>query len=137
MLRDHRERLITCRSWQPQFIQDNFLIIGYHALRGFTTSGKGITVCTINPPANNFKPIFHIWQFTTQFIAAEFAANYLLEMGVSSRQIPSLIPAISSYDPPQEIILANEYRSANRNLLPSKSEDFTFRMLQTSLRSLG
>jgi hypothetical protein len=106
MLRDHKERWGICRSWQPQFIQDNFLLIGYHALRGFSTKGRGITVFTVSPPATDFKPSFHIWQFTTQFISAEFSASYLLEVGISSRQIPSLIEAIASYDPHKEIILA-------------------------------
>lgn len=106
MLRDHKEGWELCRSWQPQFIQDNFLLIGYHALRGFATKGKGITVCIVVPPIADFKPSFHLWQFRTQFIAAEFAAPYLLEMGISSRQIPSLIQAIATYDPQQEIVLA-------------------------------
>lgn len=106
MLRDYKERWGICRSWQPQFIRDNFLLIGYQSLRGFETSGKGITVCTIEQPAADFKPSFHIWQFRTQFIAVEFAATYLLDMGISSRQLPSLIQAIAAYDPQQEIILA-------------------------------
>ena len=106
MLQDYKERWGICRSWQPQFIRDNFLLIGYHALRGFTTLGKGITVCTVVPPAADFKPSFHIWKFRTRFIAAESAAPNLLEMGISSCQIPSLIQAIAAYDPQQEIILA-------------------------------
>ena len=106
MLRDHKERQDICHSWQPQFIKDNFLLIGYHALRGVVTSGKGITVCIVGQPAADFKPSFHLWQFRTQFIAAEFAATYLLEMGISSRQIPSLMQAIANYDAQQEIILA-------------------------------
>lgn len=106
MLRDHKERWGICRSWQPQFIQDNFLLIGYYALRGIATTGKGITVCIVGQPVDDFKPSFHIWQFRTHFIAAEFAAPYLLEMGISSHQIPSLIQAIATYDPQQEIILA-------------------------------
>lgn len=106
MLRDHKEGWGIFRSWQLQFIRDNFLLIGYHALRGFTTTGKGITVCIAVPPAADFKPSFHIWQFRTQFIAVEFAAPYLLEMGISSRQIPSLTQAIAAYDPHQEIVLA-------------------------------
>lgn len=106
MLRDHKERQDICHSWRPQFIKDNFLLIGYHALRGVVTSGKGITVCIVGQPAADFKPSFHLWQFRTQFIAAEFAATYLLEMGISSRQIPSLMQAIAAYDPHQEIVLA-------------------------------
>ena len=106
MLRDYKEPWGICRSWQPQFIRDNFLLIGYHALRGVATKGKGITVCIVGKPTADFKPSFHIWQFRTQFITAEFAKPYLLEMGISSRQIPSLMQAISSYDPQQEIILA-------------------------------
>ena len=106
MLRDHKERQDICHSWRPQFIKDNFLLIGYHALRGVVTSGKGITICIVGQPAADFKPSFHLWQFRTQFIAAEFAATYLLEMGISSRQIPSLMQAIAAYDPHQEIVLA-------------------------------
>jgi hypothetical protein len=106
MLRDHKERWGICHSWQPQFIRENFLLIGYQSHRGFETSGKGITVCTIERPAVDFKPSFYIWKFKTQFIAADFATPYLLEMGISSRQIPSLMQSISSYDPQQEIILA-------------------------------
>ncbi|PZV13705.1 MAG: hypothetical protein DCF20_14665 [Pseudanabaena sp.] len=106
MLREHRELRSIDRSWQSQFIRENFLLIGYHTLRGVATSDKGITVCIVDIPPTNFKPSFHIWQFRTQFISAEFASTYLLEMGISSRQIPSLVQAINSYDPQQEIILA-------------------------------
>ena len=106
MLQNHREHRGIGRSWQSQFIRENFLLIGYHAVRGVATLGKGITVCIVDQPVNNFKSSFHIWKFRTQFIPAEFVATYLLEMGISSRQIPSLMQWSSSYDPQQEIILA-------------------------------
>jgi hypothetical protein len=106
MLQDYKERWDLYRFWQPQFIRDNFLLIGYHALRGFATQGKGVTVCDVVPPVADFQPSSDLWQFSTEFIAVDFAASYLLEMGIDSRQIQSLMQTIATYDPQQEIVLA-------------------------------
>ncbi len=102
------EYRVKCGSWQPRFIQDNFLLIGYHALRGFTSIGRGFILYVVEPPASEFDLNFHIWQFTTEFIATESASSCLLAMGVNSDQIAPLMQAIASYDPDQEILMAME-----------------------------
>ena len=97
---------VKCGSWQPRFIQDNFLLIGYHALRGFRNIGRGFILYIVEPHASDLDLSFHIWQFRTEFIATESAPSYLLEIGVNPHQISSLIQAIASYDPHREIIMA-------------------------------
>jgi len=105
MLRTYNEHGVKCRSLPAQFIQDNFLLIGYYAFRGFSTIGRGFIVCTVELPVSNLDMRFHSWQFDTEFIVAESAASYLLRMGINPPQISSLVQAIASYDPHREIIL--------------------------------
>lgn len=95
----------SCRCWQPQFMQDNFLIMGYHAWKGFTSLGKGIVLCSVKTPSSDVKPFLHVWHFSAQFVAAEFAAPCLLEFGVDSHEIPPLMQAIASYNPCSEMLL--------------------------------
>jgi hypothetical protein len=87
-------------------------------IKKFFTSGESTTYCLL---------LFHIWQFRIQCIAAESVASYLLEMGISLRQITSLMQAIASYDPQQEIFLAMNfdqqieiYRLQNLRIAPSE-----------------
>ena len=106
MLRTYNEQGLKCNSWQPRFIQDNFLWIGYHALRGFETNGRGFILYLVEPPTPDLDLSFHIWQFRTEFIATESASSCLLTMGVNPHQIAPLMQAIAEYDPHQEIIMA-------------------------------
>jgi hypothetical protein len=100
------EYRVKCGFWQPRFIQDNFLLIGYHALRGFRSIGRGFILYVVEPPPSDLDLNFHIWQFRTEFIATESAPSCLLEMGINPHQISSLMQVIASYDPHQEIIMS-------------------------------
>ena len=100
------EYRVKCGYWQPRFIQDNFLLIGYHALRGFRSIGRGVILYVVEPPVSELDLNFHIWQFRTDFIPTASAPSCLLEMGINPHQISSLMQANASYDPQQEIIMA-------------------------------
>ena len=121
------EYKVKCGSWQPRFIQDNFLLIGYHALSGFATIGRGFILYIVEPPTDDLYLNFHIWQFRTEFIATESASSCLLAMGVNPDQIAPLMQAIAAYDPEQEIIMAIEtdqkieiFSLQNLNISPSE-----------------
>jgi hypothetical protein len=97
-----------CRDWQPQFLRDNVLILGYHAWAGFTTLGRGIVTCRVESPPSDFQPLLHAWQFKTQFVPEALASACLQEFGLTCCDIMPLMQVIRIYDPHRELLLLVE-----------------------------
>jgi hypothetical protein len=72
---------------------------------GFMRSGGGLLVCHVDRLIDRTELNFQAWNFTTQFIPHEFLTTYLQSLETLSADIPSLVTAISGYNPQREIVL--------------------------------
>jgi hypothetical protein len=90
--------------WQNAFIRSNAAVIGYYAWSGFESVGTGLVVCQVELPP---MPVtyLHPWKFKTQFIPQYAVESGLLEFGVDSGTVPSLVRSIERYDPYQDVML--------------------------------
>ncbi|MBH8554134.1 hypothetical protein I8751_17525 [Nostocaceae cyanobacterium CENA357] len=100
--------------WQNSFIHSNLLIIGYTAWKGFQSFGRGVVICGVDTQVTHSTTTkFDLVPFTLQFIPSDLIGFYwrsrqdckdILQSSNSSI-ISSIIPAVATYSPYQDIVL--------------------------------
>lgn len=95
----------------------NFLLIGYTAWKGFSKVGRGVVFCQIKKvdlPHVPFLGVPEKYQTANEVVSTHFLAKaelvaYLHEWMVGEEIITSILQAVNSYNPRQDmIILAKE-----------------------------
>jgi len=88
--------------WQNSFIHTNLLVIGYTAWKGFQSFGRGIVICEVD---NQITPAtmtnLDRVPFTLQFLPADLVGYYLQSQSIDL----SILPAVTTYNPHQDILL--------------------------------
>ncbi|MBE9190449.1 hypothetical protein IQ230_08765 [Gloeocapsopsis crepidinum LEGE 06123] len=92
--------------WQNNFIHNNLLVIGYTAWQGFHSFGRGVVICDVDTSVTystmtNLDTI----PFTLQFMPSNLIEFYLRSQSTSSSIIASILPAVATYNPYQDIVL--------------------------------
>ncbi|MBD2626411.1 hypothetical protein [Trichormus variabilis] len=92
--------------WQNSFIHTNLLVIGYTAWKGFMSFGRGVVICNVDtqvshPTITSLDKI----TFRLQFIPANLIGFDLRSQLIDESMILSISPAVSTYNPHQDIIL--------------------------------
>ena len=92
--------------WQKQFIQQNFLLIGYIAWNGYLNTGRGMVVCTVVDTI----PSCIDWEVDTLtydqvFIPQAQVEAYLQVLELQPEVVTTLLNAINTYVPTQAIVL--------------------------------
>ncbi len=90
--------------WQNAFIRSNAAVIGYYAWSGFESVGTGLVVCQVESPPIPVTCLYP-WKFKTQFIPQYAVESGLLEFGVDTGTVPSLVQSIERYDPYRDVML--------------------------------
>ncbi len=92
--------------WQNQFIQQNFLLIGYIAWNGYLNTGRGMVVCTFVDTI----PSCIDWEVDTVtyhqvFIPQAQVEAYLQVLELQPEVATTLRKAINTYVPTSAIVL--------------------------------
>ncbi|MEH2271277.1 MAG: hypothetical protein V7K68_23125 [Nostoc sp.] len=100
--------------WQNSFIHNNLLVIGYTGWKGFQSFGRGVVICDVDTkvthPTNTSVDTV---PFTLQFLPSDLIGFYLrsfqdsgaISQSICSSMISSILPAIATYNPHQDILL--------------------------------
>ena len=92
--------------WQNSFIHRNLMVIGYTAWKGFMSFGRGVVICNIDSQASHSTiTILDKVPFRLQFIPANLIGFDLSWQLIDESMISSISPAVSTYNPHQDIIL--------------------------------
>ncbi|MGM3308770.1 hypothetical protein ACSQ6I_22800 [Anabaena sp. WFMT] len=92
--------------WQNSFIHTNLLVIGYTAWKGFMSFGRGMVICDVDTQISH-PTITSLDKatFRLQFIPANLIGFDLRSQSIHESMISSISPAVSTYNPHQDIIL--------------------------------
>lgn len=92
--------------WQPQFIHQHILVIGYTAWQGYQESGRGMVVCEIQGPiAASMDWSLETVAVQQSFLPLDLANNYLRTLELEETAIESLLKAIATYEPSTAIVM--------------------------------
>ncbi|MEH2411764.1 hypothetical protein [Nostoc sp.] len=100
--------------WQNSFIHNNLLVIGYTAWKGFQSFGRGVVICDVDTQVTHSTITnLDLVPFTLQFIPSDLIGFCLrshqrcgaISQSFSSSMISSILPAVTTYNPHQDILL--------------------------------
>ncbi|MGF1676743.1 MAG: hypothetical protein ACFCUV_24150 [Rivularia sp. (in: cyanobacteria)] len=91
----------------------NFLLIGYTAWKGFSKIGRGVVFCQIKKvdlPRVPFLSVRGKYQTADEVVSTHFLAKpellaYLHEWMIAKETITSILQAVDSYNPQQDMII--------------------------------
>ncbi|MBD6619864.1 hypothetical protein FNW02_29685 [Komarekiella sp. 'clone 1'] len=100
--------------WQNSFIHNNLLVIGYTGWKGFQSFGRGVVICDVDTKVTHpTDTSLDTVPFTLQFLPSDLIGFYLrsfqdcgfISQSICSSMISSILPAIATYNPHQDILL--------------------------------
>lgn len=95
--------------WQPAFIRENFLPLGYGAWQGYLTHGRGIVVCEVaGVDATTVDWSGDVVPYSIQYIPAAAVCAYLQTYHLADDFSDRLLDIIQTYRPDGEILIAIE-----------------------------
>jgi hypothetical protein len=106
-------------NWQPLFIRENLLPLGYTAWQGFLTQGRGIVVCNLAiEDILSVNWSLDLIEYKAYFLAESKVAAYLQLFNLEAKAIAVLIDRVQNYNPETELLLLiNENGRIEINLL--------------------
>lgn len=92
--------------WQNNFIHTNLLVIGYTAWKGFESFGRGVVICDVDTQVTD-STITNLdtAPFVLQYMPSDLIGFYLRSQSIGSLIISSILPAVATYNPHQDIVL--------------------------------
>lgn len=93
--------------WQPAFIRENLLSLGYAAWTGYLTHGRGIVACKVETvDVASISWSSDVVQYDLQYIPASSAMAYLRHCHLSADLTHRLAETVQTYVPDQDILIA-------------------------------
>ncbi|MGB3199501.1 MAG: hypothetical protein WBA99_01275 [Nodosilinea sp.] len=92
-------------DWQPLFIREYWLPLGYVAWQGFLRQGRGLVQCEVRGVSAAIDWGIDPVAYTAEFVAQAALPNRWQGLGLAAEHWPALDTVVAGYEPAQDIIL--------------------------------
>lgn len=92
--------------WQPLFIREHGLTLGYQAWQGYQLAGHGLVVGRVLQPVD---PVDWAWEgvsHTLEFVPAAQVLAYSQSLKLDPEVVAQLLDTVQTYHPDQDMVLA-------------------------------
>ena len=93
-------------AWEPRFLEQNSLVIGHAAWRGYRASGRGLLICQLDAriaPEHDWR--LQAVPFSCRYVERDRVADQLRRQGLGPAAIRPSLGALDSYDPTRELVV--------------------------------